>query len=328
MKRGLPLLILLILGGAASWRIWTTGEPDRRYGRVLELLQAHRERPGASWAEADAKALWDHVAWFDRKNRDALVRRLLTSLDSEDPGERGDAALLAAHIEIYGRFADWRIERAIWRLPLPAAGLYPFSGHSLRDDLRTESFARAADDPRLDVRLSFLRLTRLPKCPAEREAYLRRAAVDESLDVLCHVLPCLDLREEDVARILDARAAAGEIRARFLAAAVLASRDRPEGTRLFVDLLTDLKNDLPPEDRDFGVRIVDPALFAGGTGTLDRSRRAASRGSSRRLARLAGDPGARGLPGRRAGRARRGVDRNLRSLTAPPGGRGDVLRDS
>ncbi|HEX7897113.1 MAG TPA: hypothetical protein VF950_05105 [Planctomycetota bacterium] len=255
MKRAIPLLILLGLGGVGAWWIWTSSEPGRRYKRVLNLLSNYRGLPAEAWAKEDVKDLWAQVSWYGRRDPEALVRRLLASLDAEDVGERGDATLLAAHIRHYS-WRIWDFKQLAWHLPLPvsAAELPP---EFALEALRGGSLARRADDPRPEVRLSFLELTQVPESTSEREAFLALASRDVTMKELWRVFPVLDpVEDADARRVLEARAAAGEIRSRLLASATLAARSHPAGTRIFVELLTDLGNDIPPEDRALSARLV------------------------------------------------------------------------
>lgn len=260
MKRAIPFLILLVLGGGGAWWAWRKDEPRRRYARIDGLLRDYAGRPWTAWSDGDASDLWSHVAWFHTRDRLGLIRFIVDGLSSEDAEERGRAGLLAAHLREY-RYRTRPYFAAVepWRLPIPGQDL-DLGAFDLNPVVKSslENFARLADDPGEDALESFLTLADASNGAPIRAAYLRLATREIPSPRLREVLTSLgELREDpDVARALAARAAAGELQARFIASSVLARRNDPAGTRIFVDLLTDLGADLGIEDRALASRYV------------------------------------------------------------------------
>lgn len=96
MKRAIPLLILLGLGGAGAFQIWRSNEPNRRFARIDDLLRAYQGKPHRAWTEEDTNELWRQVTWFNARGKEGFVERVLALVGSDDPDERYRGAILAA----------------------------------------------------------------------------------------------------------------------------------------------------------------------------------------------------------------------------------------
>lgn len=251
-RAGPWLIILCVLAAAGTlYGVWKRVEPDIRYHHILGLFRSNQGRLGLQWGDADRRALWSRLSWFQRAPSE-LIRRLTASLASTDPEERETAALLCINLGFQkDEFGDTPFGSSPWVVPrddpfVPTR----FVGISGLVQDHADSLQHLAADERLVTRTCFLDFVRIhPKVFRSELAAMSTREPNAVLRRTAARLFWSSTGGTDAVPTLRQIAKDADPGIRLLALRMLSLSGDAEAFKEFITLLTDPRPDLEEPDR-------------------------------------------------------------------------------